>query len=164
MSWENQVIYVSPFALINRILKKIEDDKNKINYHNPILNNTSLVFAPGKVVNQASLFIASDKENSHFTNRRNGCTPTNYQDEDVSLLIIMDSIRTKGIPEGPANIILQSWREGTRKQYSVYLFRWIQYCTERNIDPLTANQRGALEFLTSLFNQGIGCSALSTAH
>ena len=61
------------------------------------------------------------------------------------------------------NIILASWRSGTTKQYKSYLDRWKSYCTDHKIDMFNPGLENSTEFLTQLFNSGIGYSAINTA-
>ena len=58
---------------------------------------------------------------------------------------------------------MSSWRSGTRKQYSTYLSRWERYCEENQLSKLNPGLNGAIEFLTFLFESGLGYSALNTA-
>ena len=61
------------------------------------------------------------------------------------------------------DIIMASWRSGTSKQYQSYLSRWQEYCIENQLDPFEATVENGIEFLTSLFNKGLGYSAINTA-
>lgn len=61
------------------------------------------------------------------------------------------------------HIIIQSWRDGTKKQYQVYLKKWADFCIARGRDPLHLDLHSGIEFLTSLFQQGLRYSALNTA-
>ena len=44
-----------------------------------------------------------------------------------------------------------------------HISRWVQYCSEQQIDKFSAPIQEAIQFLTSLFEQGLGYSALNTA-
>ena len=65
--------------------------------------------------------------------------------------------------QATTSIILSSWRDGSRKQYSSYLKRWVQFCSQRQIDPLRAPVTRVLDFLTELYNTGLGYSAINMA-
>jgi integrase len=58
---------------------------------------------------------------------------------------------------------MASWRKGTQKQYQSYLLRWEEYCNRKNIAPHTPGNTAAIEFLTELYNSGVGYSAINTA-
>ncbi len=68
----------------------------------------------------------------------------------------------QGVPQGATNIILASWRETTKKQYWTYIRKWISFCGNR-VDPLAADIAEVLQFLTDLFQEGKGYSAINTA-
>ena len=59
--------------------------------------------------------------------------------------------------------MMSSWRTGTTKQYNTYLQKWEQYCEENKLSLFNPGLDKAIEFLTSLFESGIGYSALNTA-
>ena len=61
------------------------------------------------------------------------------------------------------NIILASYREGTVKQYRSYLSRWEKFCENNNLDIFQPGLENAIEFLTEVFNSGVGYSAVNTA-
>ena len=74
--------------------------------------------------------------------------------------IISNSVTTRGISEKAAYVILQSWRGSTQIQYSVYLKKWMVFCSLRGIDPYKATSVQA-HFMTDLFEQGLGYSAMN---
>ena len=77
--------------------------------------------------------------------------------------IIGQSLQHSGISLDIAEVIMQSWRDNTRKQYKVYINKWLQFCCEGSHDPLHPSVRSLLSFLHSLFQKGLGYSALNTA-
>ena len=77
--------------------------------------------------------------------------------------LIRDSLRDKGISERAQEIILQSWREGTQKQYRTYLQKWTKFCSRRGVNTIQPSISEVLDFLTELFNGGLGYSGLNTA-
>jgi hypothetical protein len=58
---------------------------------------------------------------------------------------------------------MASWRDGTSKQYQVYLERWQKFCSRKNIDVLQPRVGEGIEFLVSLYKSGLGYSAINTA-
>lgn len=59
------------------------------------------------------------------------------------------------------NIILNSWKPGTRKQYNIYLSKWYRFCQESENSVVTI--KTVIEFLTSLFTEGLSYSSINTA-
>ena len=89
-------------------------------------------------------------------------TPSSQEAHPSSVQIIRNSLTARGISQKAAKVILQSWRESTHKQYSVYLKKWVLYCSSRGFDPCKATLAQALDFMTDLFEQGLGYSAMNT--
>ena len=59
--------------------------------------------------------------------------------------------------------ILQSWRQGTRKQYASHIKQWIKYCHRKHVSCVGPSISQGLDFLVELYDQGIGFSAVNTA-
>ena len=58
---------------------------------------------------------------------------------------------------------MASWRSGTSKQYQTYLSRWERFCKEKGIDHTNALVETGIDFLASLYHEGLGYSAINTA-
>jgi hypothetical protein len=58
---------------------------------------------------------------------------------------------------------MASWRDGTQRQYRTYLKKWTGFCVKNKIDPVSPSVGSVLNYLTELFNQGLGYSALNSA-
>ena len=77
--------------------------------------------------------------------------------------LIRESLRKEGISERAQELILQSWREGAQKQYRTYLQKWTTFSSGWDIDPIQPTISEVIDFLTELFDSGLGYSGLSTA-
>jgi len=55
------------------------------------------------------------------------------------------------------DIILASWRKGTKKQYSSYLQKWVSYCSKKKISTVHVSVG------QELFENGLGYSTINTA-
>ena len=51
----------------------------------------------------------------------------------------------------------------TKKQYKTYVERWLVFCHERKINHSSPKIGEALQFLMSLYNQGLTYSTINTA-
>ena len=76
--------------------------------------------------------------------------------------IIRHSLSECQVPPDVADVIMQSWRTSTQKQYQVYMNQWVQFCLQRPQDP-QPTVTAVLDFLHSLFKQVLSYSALNTA-
>ena len=59
--------------------------------------------------------------------------------------------------------ILSSWREGTQKQYQVYLDKWQSYTGNWNINPFYPSVNSVIEFLQELFDKRLSYNIINTA-
>ena len=62
-----------------------------------------------------------------------------------------------------ADIIMQSWRTSTRKQYGSYFQRLVQFCSQQQINKIMQSLREILSFLTCLHDEGLGNNVINTA-
>ncbi len=76
---------------------------------------------------------------------------------------LRQTLEAKGISEHTASIIMSSWRDSTKQQYRSYLTRWLSFCSKHKEDPLCPSSAKFLDFLTGLYEQGVGYSAINTA-
>ena len=95
---------------------------------------------------------------------RPGQSPSNVANHASSG---MESFRASIIGQGfssqASDLIMDSWRKSTQKQYGHYLKRWSTFCQDRNIDPVSPSVGDGCDFLVSLYNQGLGYSAINSA-
>ena len=97
-----------------------------------------------------------------FQSQSGESTPTSQEAHPSGVQIIRNSLTARGISQKAAKVFLQSWRESTHKQYSVYLRKWLLFCSSRGFDPYKATPAQALDFMTDLSEQGLGYSAMNT--
>ena len=78
----------------------------------------------------------------------------------------MSSVRIDFLRQGFSNstvdILMDSWRVGTEKQYEPALKKWLNYC-KKGINPYDPSLPDALHFLSELFNQGCSYDQIKTA-
>lgn len=58
---------------------------------------------------------------------------------------------------------MNSWRTATKKQYTVYVKKWEQYCVKNKLDNKVASVSAVLDFLAELVQEGYSYSAVNTA-
>jgi len=76
---------------------------------------------------------------------------------------IRKTITDESIPADIADIIMQSWRQITQKQYDVYLRKWTKFCTTRQINPVQPTVNSVLQFLHKLYTDDFSYSSINTA-
>ncbi len=62
--------------------------------------------------------------------------------KSLRLMVCPVSFQAAGLSTEVTNVPMSSWRPGTKKQYSIYLGKWLEFCRDRKIDkyPPTLNQ------------------------
>ena len=107
-------------------------------------------------------FCSSQNSSNIIPARNQKEAQTNYH-EIGGIQIIRECLTSAGVSQTAADIIMQSWRPPTTKQYGCYLKRWVQFCLEQNIDKINPSLGEMLAFLTKLHNDGLSYSAIYTA-
>ena len=79
--------------------------------------------------NAARLPTSATKQHkvTDFAIEQTSDTPTVTKDEAARCSIIMDTIRSRTIPEEIAEIITESWRHTTESKYEAILKKWKQH-------------------------------------
>ena len=75
--------------------------------------------------------------------------------------VIGESLTKQGISAEATKIILKSWRKGTSKQYQCYYKKWLDFCHRDG--TVCSSLAEVIEFLLTLFNNGLSYSSLNTA-
>ena len=150
LNWADTVFYAfPPFSIVTQVLSKIKFDGAK-SIHFPqtstnTANDTQLASGSGHVAIQARP------------------TSSGQQTETDGLLLIRGALTERGLSCQAIDLILASWRLSTQKQYLTYIHKWVKFCNRANLDIFTIEITYILEFLTGLFNDGLGYSAINTA-
>ena len=58
---------------------------------------------------------------------------------------------------------MHSWRDSTKRQYWSYIQKWLHFCVEKHVNPMSPSVSVVLDYLASLFHAGIGYSGHNTA-
>ncbi|CAB4020881.1 RNA-directed DNA polymerase from transposon X-element, partial [Paramuricea clavata] len=111
---------------------------------------------------QPDPYAMAGKRYISFASSSDANTPST-QARPVTLPFIGAFLSERGISSQASDIIQQSWRTGTKKQYATHLNRWRQYCGARGIDPISASVENGINFLSELYAQGLSYSAINTA-
>ena len=74
-----------------------------------------------------------------------------------------NQLSLQSLPIRTQEILLNSWSARTKKQYSVYISKWIKFSDDKNYNTTNPTVSELLQFFTELFDNGMGYSALNTA-
>ena len=90
-------------------------------------------------------------------------TPLKEEIDYAGMSPVWQSIQDRGISHAPAKLIMASWRDGTKKQYSTYITKWQKFCNLRQISHIQPSVVSVLDFLTVLYQQGLTYGAINRA-
>ena len=85
------------------------------------------------------------------------------QDSVNGLLSIRQALEDRNMSKRATNIVMASWRSGTKKQYTTQVKKWFSYCDKRKINHFQTNLNSVLDFLSELYENGSSYSAINTA-
>ena len=78
---------------------------------------------------------------------------------------------TTGVSKETFQSLLVRWRKGTYLMYQSRWKQWSSWCQRREVDPISCEIQPFLDFITSLFQEGLQdcsinliCSTISTTH
>ena len=143
ISWNNHLFYAfPPFSLIVRHLQKIEMENSEgIIIIVPMRETQpwSLVLTTITHDNRCSKDSPTTLRNSTNANKAvNNSSSYHENDPDglqsIRRFLETGPLETQGISKRASDIILQSWRQGTQKQYASYIKRWITYCHTKQVN------------------------------
>ena len=74
--------------------------------------------------------------------------------ESVSLSFMRRLYKNRGFSEKATNIVLQSWRQSSQKQFDVHIKKWLHFCqAKRQVDPIHPTISMAVDFMTTLMTK-----------
>lgn len=83
--------------------------------------------------------------------------------EPGCFLHIRQEFKNCGIQKGARDIILQSWRDGTKQKYNTYISQWLKFCSSKRTDPFQPELRYILMFLIKLYTKGLKYNSMNVA-
>ena len=160
--WSKYYFYAFPcFSLIPRCMAKLHLDQGEciLIAH---VGDTEFVSASDGDDDGYTLPSPQERQPIDTTRDSESSSPT-QEVNTHGLSAVPQALTGRKISEKATSIIMASWRHGTQKQYSTYIKKWVHYCSQRKIDKFQTNVNNVLEFLSELFDNNIGYSAINTA-
>ena len=144
--------------------------KSNIGDDNPPLVNSELVSN-----NSLSLHRLSTADSAisrpTATHRQRRCPISQSSHPTGRLAYLGQSLRNRGVSAEAEELIFSAWRGSTNKNYDSAWKKWESWCSDRNVNPISASIESVLSFLASQFHKGhqyrslnIYRSAISSAH
>ena len=96
-----------------------------------------------------------------FTSLLKQTPPTARSFEADGMFLIREAFRQHGVSGPTYQIIIASWRSGTKKCYRSALRKWIQFCARTKTHPIRPTLGTVLDFLTKQFLSGSQYNSLN---
>ena len=162
IDWSEFNFYAFPtFSLIPRCLQKIQQDKGKDILIIPVWpTQTWFPLVLQLLYSKPWVCQPSPKLLQHITQQT---APTTPETPLNGMSAIRNSSRQYNVSKEVLEVLMASWRLGTKKQHSAYLNKWLEFCSKRTIDYCPPRVSEAVEFLMTLHSQGLSYSSINTA-
>ena len=155
-NWSNFFFYAfPPFSLIGKCLEKIQANKAEGILVVPLWTYQSWYPKLLRLLVAPPLMI---------THRVPETSPSEEKVESVSMSFMRRLYKNRGFSERATNIVLQSWRQSSQKQYDAHIRKWLLFCTKRQADPICPTISMAVDFLTTLYDEGLSYSSINSAN
>lgn len=163
LNWSEFYAYLfPPFSLIGQCVKKIIEDESEAVFVAPLWPTQTwfvqllrlLVQTPVILIASDTLMTLSYKKDLH---------PLRIFFKSDGLPGVREQYEKRGISKNTTEILLASWRDGTKKQYQVYIKKWLFFCCQRQTNQIQCSLVDVLDFMTMLFHKGLSYSALNSA-
>ena len=92
-----------------------------------------------------------------------GTTPVTKESATNGLSFIRNTFTQQNLSADITDILMASWRRGNQAQYKTYVEKWLAFCDKMKINNCCPKISEALEFLNSLYKQGLSYSTINTA-
>ena len=155
---------LSPFLSSSQVpAKDFGGTSTSGNHYPTTLAYSSLVATTAENVNCNPICLAEAGGPTFTITLSSNTTPLKEEIDYAGMCLVWQSIQDRGISEAAAKLIMASWRDGTKKQYSTYITKWQKFCNQRQISHIQPSVVSVLDFLTVLYQQGLTYSAVNTA-
>ena len=95
--------------------------------------------------------------------RPSTAAPNGPQPASSGLQTLREALCHQGIPTNAQKLVIESWRNSTRKSYAPYIKSWTTFCRQQNITIFSPSINDVLTFLSNLHDEGKSFSTLNTA-
>ena len=163
-NWTNLKGYAfPPFALIGRCLQKIRVEQSTVVLIAPTWQNQ--IWYPECIIGNADRSSNPPPLVQGYADKpREPATPTgnSKQTKASRLEDIRQQHTLAGISSEASELLLAGWSRGTNVAYQSGWKRWSSWCKGRKINPISAGIQPFLNFITSLFQEGLQYRTINT--
>ena len=156
VNWHNFFFYAFPLFRENTTQSSRRDPDCTIMARSKLVSQATQTFGKPSSCDSSEAQLTQNASHSEVT-------PVTKETDVVSMSFMRRLYQNKGFSQQATNITLNSWRESSHHQYGTYISKWLLFCSKREINPVRPSITMAVEFLTELYDLGLGYSSISTA-
>ena len=78
------------------------------------------------------------------------------------LAYLRQHLETQGLSQRAAELVIESWRDNANDAYNTAWRKWHGWCTERDINPISASVVNIVQFLVDQFDTGLQYRTINT--
>ena len=128
----------------------------------PVMDNSKLVTSAESSDCGFSHKTSSNAQNIVSAKQPRENSPTT-KTEAGGISRIREFLQGRGIQGESSDLIIQAWRQPTKKQYKCYRRKWLKFSGSREINLLQPSINVVIEILYDLYKSGVQYSGIGTA-
>ena len=117
-----------------------------------------MVLSDNAVIDRQTLYSQEERDIVISTPQQTTSTSVEGQSGVSCMFRVRKHFQKQGFSKRTTEILMSSWKTGTKKQYSSCIERWIRYCRKREVNQLQPDITNILEYFSYLFDLGLGHS------
>ena len=161
INWKDIMFYeFPPFSVLGRVLSKIKEEQASGILVLPLWSTQPWFPVMLDLLVAHPWHIPPDSTNLQI---RGNPAPPSQKVASFSDSFDRSALADSGLSAGSTELLSHAWREGTKLQHDTTVRRWGEYCRQWKIDTFTPPIAAVVNFLTSLFEMGLGYGAVASA-
>ena len=152
----------TPFQTDPQLFTENPTGQGQGHHDSTSMANTDLVPTAAKITVQPTLDLQTIQQPTSACIPQQ-TAPTTLETPHDGLSALRNSFRHYNVSKEVTEILMASWRPGTQKQYKTYLKKWLEFCSIRKIYYSSSKISETVEFLMTLYNQGLRYSNINPA-
>ena len=161
-SWTKQYVYIfAPLSTLSMVLRKIVEDEAEALVVAPLWTTQSWWPQLAHLIVDFPIRLSPTSKILYQPNNPERTHP--LQKLKLGAFRVSGKFCKAEKFRESADLIIQAWRQSTKKQYECYLRKLLKFSGSREIDPLQPSITVVIEFLYDLYRSGVQYSGIGTA-
>ena len=140
---------------------KTSERPSNSNINHASLANTTMVSNSDGNVDRTTDSTSTPYETPSVSTRGDSSTSSEQNPKVSGLEGFRGQMQTKGLSGKSTELLLQSWRDGTKSAYRGPWNKWVDWCQQRQVLPFQASVANIANFLSECFDRGLEYSTLN---